>query len=78
MGRGRLFFLCISLALLSGCAPGGSAAETGGDARIPEEKLIAITFDDGPRRSTTTRLLDGLSERRGPSSKVRAMSFSPP
>ena len=26
-------------------------------------KLIAITFDDGPRRSTTTRLLDGLAER---------------
>lgn len=63
MGRGRLFFLCISLALLSGCAPGGPAAETGGDARIPEEKLIAITFDDGPRRETTERLLDGLEER---------------
>ena len=26
-------------------------------------KLIALTFDDGPRRSTTTRLLDGLSQR---------------
>lgn len=26
-------------------------------------KLIALTFDDGPRRSTTTRLLDGLAER---------------
>ena len=63
MGRGRLFFLCISLALLSGCAPGGPAAEAGGDARIPEEKLIAITFDDGPRRETTERLLDGLEER---------------
>lgn len=63
MGRGRLVFLCISLALLSGCAPGGPAAETGGDARIPEEKLIAITFDDGPRRETTERLLDGLEER---------------
>lgn len=70
MGRGRLFFLCISLALLSGCAPGGSAAETGGDARIPEEKLIAITFDDGPRRETTERLLDGLEER-----DVRATFF---
>ena len=63
MGRGRLFFLCISLALLSGCTPGGPAAEAGGDARIPEEKLIAITFDDGPRRETTERLLDGLEER---------------
>lgn len=26
-------------------------------------KLIAITFDDGPRRSTTTALLDGLAQR---------------
>lgn len=26
-------------------------------------KLIALTFDDGPRRLTTTRLLDGLEER---------------
>ena len=26
-------------------------------------KLIALTFDDGPRRSTTTALLDGLSQR---------------
>lgn len=30
---------------------------------LPEEKLIALTFDDGPRRSTTTALLDGLSQR---------------
>ncbi len=28
-----------------------------------DSKLIALTFDDGPRRSTTTRLLDGLEER---------------
>lgn len=42
-----------------------------GDPDAPEptptpeqgEKLIALTFDDGPRRSTTTRLLDGLAER---------------
>ena len=27
------------------------------------EKLIALTFDDGPRRSTTTALLDGLAQR---------------
>ena len=26
-------------------------------------KLIALTFDDGPRRSTTTALLDGLDQR---------------
>ena len=28
-----------------------------------QEKLIALTFDDGPRRLTTTRLLDGLADR---------------
>lgn len=28
-----------------------------------DRKLIAITFDDGPRRSTTTALLDGLAAR---------------
>ncbi len=34
------------------------------------ENVVAITFDDGPRRSTTTRLLDGLKER-----NVRATFF---
>ena len=28
-----------------------------------ETKLIALTFDDGPMRSTTTALLDGLAQR---------------
>ncbi len=32
--------------------------------QAPEgSKLIALTFDDGPRRSTTTALLDGLAQR---------------
>lgn len=40
-----------------GPAPEGtSSAGTG-------QKLIALTFDDGPRRSTTTALLDGLAQR---------------
>ena len=42
-----------------------SAAQA--DVTIPGEdageKLVALTFDDGPRRSTTTALLDGLKER---------------
>ena len=36
------------------------------DAVLTQEcelKLIALTFDDGPRRSTTTELLDGLAQR---------------
>lgn len=28
-----------------------------------EERFVAITFDDGPNRETTTKLLDGLKER---------------
>lgn len=32
-------------------------------AAVEEPKLIALTFDDGPRRITTTKLLDGLSQR---------------
>lgn len=39
------------------------AVPVDGPAEIPAQKLIALTFDDGPRRSTTTRLLDGLAER---------------
>lgn len=36
-----------------------------GDLQLPgvEEKLVALTFDDGPRPGTTDRLLDGLCER---------------
>lgn len=29
----------------------------------PQPKLLALTFDDGPRRSTTSRLLEGLDQR---------------
>ncbi len=32
-------------------------------ARPAQGGLLALTFDDGPRRSTTTALLDGLAER---------------
>lgn len=39
------------------------ALQADAPAGLPEQKLIALTFDDGPRRSTTTRLLDGLAER---------------
>lgn len=30
---------------------------------LEQPKLIALTFDDGPRRATTTALLDGLAQR---------------
>ncbi|MCD7948051.1 MAG: polysaccharide deacetylase family protein [Oscillospiraceae bacterium] len=60
---------CLSTAraqpqLLAVDAPLTDQIETEEGKAIPEgQKLIAITFDDGPKRSTTTRLLDGLSER---------------
>ncbi|MCI9121228.1 MAG: polysaccharide deacetylase family protein [Oscillibacter sp.] len=36
-----------------------------GDAALPAgEKYVALTFDDGPKRGTTDRLLDGLKQKR--------------
>ena len=37
--------------------------ETPAPSSTPSGGLIALTFDDGPRRSTTTALLDGLAQR---------------
>ena len=49
-------------ALCSAC--GGGAVSAEGEAELPAgEKYVALTFDDGPRKSTTERLLDGLKER---------------
>lgn len=42
------------------------ANRTSGDILLepaPQQKLVALTFDDGPRPITTQRLLDGLNER---------------
>ena len=40
------------------------AAQASGTVPLPQEPLyIALTFDDGPRRETTERLLNGLRER---------------
>lgn len=58
--KGIVPALCVLL--LTGC--GGQAVEADGTAELTEEiKYVALTFDDGPRRSTTERLLDGLKER---------------
>ena len=42
--------------------PGPVQAVLGG-ANIPDGPYVALTFDDGPRNSTTTALLDGLAQR---------------
>lgn len=47
-------------------APGSVPASSDLKVEVPqtqEEKLVALTFDDGPRRGTTDLLLDGLKER---------------
>ncbi len=76
------FLLSVSAPIfLWGASPHGPAvtvdATEPGEPPAPSDvgegsgrKLIALTFDDGPRRSTTPRLLDGLA-RRG----VRATFF---
>lgn len=60
------------LLLLAGTAlaMGGAAAGRGratisaaAPAPVEEEKLVALTFDDGPSRANTPVLLDGLAER---------------
>lgn len=56
-------WLCASLVFLwAGKLPTDIAAD--GAAQIPRENhYVALTFDDGPRRGSTDRLLDGLRER---------------
>lgn len=62
-----LLFLLAALAtaLLSAqprrAVPAQGVAEIAADASAP--KFIAFTFDDGPHRGSTERLLDGLAER---------------
>lgn len=65
-GHIKSLWLCVLFLLLLA----GTTAEnlpdgyqTGGWESPSEQKLIALTFDDGPKRSTTTALLDGLAER---------------
>ncbi|MDD3346757.1 polysaccharide deacetylase family protein [Oscillibacter sp.] len=59
----RLLILLILLICLLVPSRGAGLA-VNGEVEMPEpERLIALTFDDGPRESTTGRLLDGLRER---------------
>ena len=61
----RRWALCALLALLLGCLPGRETASPAANpVELPaESRFVALTFDDGPRRDTTARLLDGLRER---------------
>ena len=62
--RWAVLLLALLLAVLPPSAlTGYEALQADAPVDLPEQKLIALTFADGPRRSTTTRLLDGLAER---------------
>ena len=62
----RIRYLVCAAILAALLLPNGAAAvQTGGAAAVeePEEKYIALTFDDGPRPDTTAALLEGLRQR---------------
>lgn len=69
--RNKIIFVLIILAVFCARTPGGAAQDgknesASADAVPAEDKeilYVALTFDDGPRRSTTARLLDGLKAR---------------
>lgn len=63
MWKKPLLFLCL-IGIILWSATGKEALPADAVAELPAEtKYIALTFDDGPRRETTARLLDGLRER---------------
>lgn len=60
---GALVLLILALAAFPYSSARNSDQEVLGAARIPAGPYVALTFDDGPRQSTTTVLLDGLARR---------------
>lgn len=65
-----LAFTALALAAVPQRPERRGGQEAAGEAKIPAGPYVALTFDDGPKASTTTVLLDGLA-RRG----VRATFF---
>ena len=69
LGWKKITALALGAALLlpwAGVALQADSAARPADAvltQVCEPKLVALTFDDGPRRSTTEKLLDGLAQR---------------
>lgn len=60
---GTLALLTLALAALPFSPARNPDQEVLGTARIPAGPYVALTFDDGPKPSTTTALLDGLAQR---------------
>ena len=64
MGKRILVWLILLLPLAWESFDAAETAAVSGSAQLTQETYyIALTFDDGPRRETTERLLDGLRER---------------
>lgn len=64
MGKRILAWAMLLLPLAMGGLDVMETTAVSGSAQLPRETTyIALTFDDGPRRDTTQRLLDGLRER---------------
>ena len=60
MEKRILLFLSLSLISLTACG----TMPVAGPAEMAEDiKYVALTFDDGPRKGTTDRLLNGLRDR---------------
>lgn len=67
-GRWARWALCLLGALLplwtAGVLEGNGLAQTDAPAELTASPpMVALTFDDGPRRDTTVPLLDGLAQR---------------
>lgn len=70
-GRFVWLFLALSLTIMMQLRPAGEQSSADLQLEVPpQEKLLALTFDDGPHPEHTAMLLDGL-EARG----VRATFF---
>lgn len=64
MQKRRLFALILAAEMVVLTYTGGDIVPADAAAELPAcSYYIALTFDDGPRRDTTERLLDGLQER---------------
>ena len=62
---GVFMWLLVVLGLLGAGSPGETAVVSPAEVEL-EPPLAALTFDDGPRRDTTAKLLDGLALRELP------------
>lgn len=64
MGKRILVLMMLLLPLAWESFNVAETTAVSGSAQLTQETYyIALTFDDGPRRETTERLLDGLRER---------------